>query len=91
MVFFCVLSFLLGLAVPYQMVVFFLLPVEHYILYKTVYSDGDEEPTPIESRDSVELRTLTGESRTSDTLSCKLWLQRGIPSSLLKGNLQVCF
>ena len=68
MVFFCVLSFLLGLAVPYQMVVFFLLPEEHYILYKTVYSDGDEEPTPIELRDSVELRTLTGESRTSDTL-----------------------
>ena len=58
MLFFCILSFLLGLAVLYRMVLFFLLPEEHYILYMTVYSDGDEEPSPIELRDSVELRTL---------------------------------
>lgn len=57
------------MAVPYLMVVFFLVPEEHYILYKTVYSDGEEEPPPTESHDSVELRTLTGESHTSDTLS----------------------
>ena len=69
MLFFCVLSFLLGLAVLYRMAVFFLLPEEHYILYKTVYSDGDEELPPIELCESVELRTLTAESHTSDTLS----------------------
>lgn len=69
MLFFCLLTCLLGLSVLYIMVVCCLLPEEHYILFKTVYSDGDEEPPPIELRDSVELRTLTAESLTSDTVS----------------------